>query len=128
MIKETFFVPVEQIRLNGRFEFTSLCDGRNGFSIVVSDYEDNSYSLHWGDGVVAYQNTDEGDRLRFVSDFSTSGLIGCLVVECMNSKYIDWINEEKYEIKLHNLRHFVVITSNDVLDILDYELPILSRL
>lgn len=128
MIKKTFFVPVEQIKLSGRFEFTSLCDGIGGFSIVVSDYDGKSYSLHWDVGVVAYQNTDEGDRLRLVSDLSSGGLIGYLVLECINSKYINWISEEKYGIKLNNLRHFVVITSNDILDVLDYDLPLLSKI
>lgn len=119
---------VKEVSVMGRFECESIIDSSDGFSINVRDYEGKRYNLNWEYGVVSYRNTDEGDRINFVSEIASKSMLGFLLIECVNSKFIEWLNAEKYGIKQEGLRHFIVVTSNDIIDVLDYDLPTVSKL
>lgn len=121
------FLPIEEILVKGRFECETIVDGVDGLSISVRDYEGDFYNLYWDGGVVSYRNTDEGDRIGFVSEIASLSLIGSLIVECVNSKYIKWLHAEKCGIEQENLRHFIVMTSNDIIDVIDYDVPVVSK-
>jgi hypothetical protein len=118
-------------RIKRRFVMTeceSIIDGADGFSVNVRDYEGSRYNLSWKDGVVSYRNTDEGDRINFVAEVSSKSLVGFLLIECVHSKFIKWLSAEKYGIEQKGLRHFIVMTSNDIIDVIDYDLPTVSKL
>ncbi|WP_285541285.1 hypothetical protein [Brucella sp. NBRC 12950] len=121
------FLPIEEILVKGRFECETIVDGVDGLSISVRDYEGDFYNLYWDGGVVSYRNTDEGDRIGFVSEIASLSLIGFLIVECVNSKYLKWLHAEKCGIEQENLRHFIVMTSNDIIDVIDYDVPVVSK-
>lgn len=122
------YLPIKEVLVKGRFECENIVDGFNGLSISVRDYEGDYYNLHWDGGVVSYRNTDEGDRVCFVSEIASLSLIGLLLVECVNSKYIKWLHAEKCGIEQENLRHFIVMTSNDIIDVIDYDVPVVSKM
>jgi hypothetical protein len=128
MTKNEKILPLKEVLVTGRFECEAIIDGADGFSIDVRDYEGKRYNLIWEDGVVSYRKTDEGDRISFLSKLGSESLIGFLLVECVNSKFIAWLTAEKHGIKQEGLRHFIVLTSNDIIDVIDYDLPAMAKL
>ena len=105
---------------------------------VVKDTEELEFNLVFNDtddivkivfqyGVLSYQNTDEGKRLRainyLVDNYDDDFYGDWTLFEVEKSSFLNWFQEENYGIYQDDeIKHLVLLTSNDVVDILtDYE-------
>ncbi len=127
MTNNDAFKHLEEFVFSGRFEVEKVCDSTQGFLVKVRDYNDKFYEILWKNGVFAYRNSDESDRLQLISDLSVSNMLGSLILECENSTYIEWFVGERNGLRVNGLRHFIIVTSNDILDIIDFDLPIIKQ-
>ncbi|WP_085540025.1 exonuclease SbcCD subunit D C-terminal domain-containing protein [Cedecea sp. NFIX57] len=77
------------------------------------------------DWVHSFRVTDEGDLLRMQDDLNGQMVIGIYTVE--GSRYLTWFNEQS--VSAHdgdNITHYLIVTDNDVIDVLSSVSPIIS--
>ncbi|WPU24794.1 hypothetical protein RI049_08665 [Cedecea neteri] len=77
------------------------------------------------DWVHSFRVTDEGDLLKMQDDLNGQMVIGIYTVE--GSRYLTWFNEQS--VNTHdgdNITHYLIVTDNDVIDVLSSVSPIIS--
>ena len=117
---------INGIEYKGRFELNEVYDNNNGFLIIIEDENKVIYRIEWPEGVSSYRKCNESDRLLLIEDLSGRGLLEYVFVECKNSEYIKWVHEQKYGIEIEGSKHIIISTSNDIIDVICYELPNIS--
>jgi hypothetical protein len=123
--KYTKWLPLEDIP--DRLYIDGLYDDREGFRLLLSDYETGRMLRITFDPVLSYRNTDEGDLL--VTLESREGFIKWPLFTIENSKFIHWFNEESLNIhKDENPVHYSIYTPNDIIDVISTSPPIVEWL
>jgi hypothetical protein len=105
---------------NGRYELIDL--RRDGASVhIVVDNEIHEITVSF-DVVIAFRMCDEGDRLKTIFEVAASKgdafLPHSLICTVENSKFIDWLMDENYGVNDVLIKHYAVVTANDILDFL----------
>ncbi|RCW79560.1 hypothetical protein [Phyllobacterium bourgognense] len=120
------YFSIKGIEYKGRFELNEIHDDQNGFLVIIEDENKVIYRIEWPEWVLSYRKCDESDRLLLIGELSEKDLLQYVFVECKNSKYIKWISEQKHGIELEDSKHIIISTSNDIIDVICYELPTIS--
>lgn len=77
------------------------------------------------DWVHSFRLTDEGDLLKMQDEQQGNMLIGIYLVE--NSSYLGWFNEQSADVHIdEDIAHYLIVTTNDVVDVLSTEKPLIS--
>lgn len=105
------------------WEVTEIVDNRKGFHIHVSASENTKADFIIGfSAVYGYRNADEGSRSQYWKSLGGYLKSGCY--EAAGSDFLDWAIYESLDKELPTgLRHFIVVTANDVIDVLSFDEP-----
>lgn len=77
------------------------------------------------DWVHSFRVTDEGDLLRMQDDLNGQMITGIYAVE--GSHYLAWFNEQSANIHDgDNITHYLIVTGDDVIDVLSSVSPTIS--
>ena len=107
----------------GAFEISKIVDDAEGLHVVLSTEKDLSATFEVSfDAVHAYRNADEGDRTEYWRSLGGYLETGCYTAE--ESDFLDWALDQNVHGALpRGLQHFIVVSANDVLDVLSFESP-----
>lgn len=101
------------------------CQYSSGHLNITLTNNDNIKLNIMFDWIHSFRITDEGDLLKIQSVLKGSMVIGIYIVE--DSFYLRWFNEQSENIHAdEKIIHYVVVTQNEVIDILSSENPLLS--
>lgn len=110
----------------GPFELNQLLDRDGQLSISLSDENDVEHTLIFDDFML-YRKIDEGDALRTLASISDSGLRANWFYIVKDSEFVAWYNYERCRPdSLQELFHFVIATSNDIIDVISLSHPVFS--
>lgn len=103
----------------------SLTDNKDGISLKLYDENDENTKIEviFSEHALSYRNRDEGEFLRkfkYLGDeYGDEFYTKWSLFEVNSSDYIQWFNKESLGIhQEENIRHFVFITINDVVEVL----------
>ncbi|WP_427340828.1 hypothetical protein [Caloranaerobacter sp. DY30410] len=120
----------EELRLPKKLVLDSLIDNIDGLILKFSDEDDEGLQVKvvFEDHVLSYRNRDEGEFLRkfkYLGDtYGDKFYSNWSFFQVKNSEYIQWFNEENFGIHQNeDIRHYVFITVNDVVEILSVYEP-----
>lgn len=129
MMEEKYIkFDVPELDLNGIFYCESLKDDYEGFRFILKNDSDSLVLKVEFESHLAYRNSDEGDRLRFFSKIKADGKQHT-IYSVLNSEWVDWLVKEamgKYT--LEEVSHYLVLTPNDVIEVLSLGPPTISKL
>lgn len=93
---------------------------------MASDYADKTYKVRVVfDWVHSFRVIDEGDLLKMQDELNGQMLAGIYTVE--RSHYLTWFNEQSANV--HNdepIAHYLIVTGDDVIDVLSSVSPTIS--
>ena len=119
--------PIEGIPEKMTME--SLCFDKNG-TLIVLESEDGDTKVHilFEDSVLSLRNTDEGRRLKTINFlenmYGTDYYTSWTLFKVTNSTFVEWFNEETYNIYAdYNIEHYVFLTSDEVVEVLSTYSP-----
>lgn len=101
----------------------------NEFEInLIFDNTDNILNIKFLNTILAYQNIDEGKRLRMLEylseNYDSQFYAEWTLFKIKNSSYLKWFHNESAGVhKNEDVCHYVLLTSNDVVDILSIYEP-----
>lgn len=100
-------------------------DGQSGFHISLRNRSGKTTTLLWRDNVLSYRKTEESDRIKLMDQMDKVGILGKKLIFIENSHYISWLKEQNYitDFSGIQLRHFAVLSSNDIIEVIDYDEP-----
>ncbi len=110
---------------DAQYTCEEVLDGQSGFRISLRGRNGRSTTLLWRDNVLSYRKTEESDRIKLIDEMQSAGVLGKKLIYIENSDYINWIKEQNYiaDFSKIRLRHFAILTSNDIIEVVDYEEP-----
>lgn len=98
-------------------------DDRNGLAFCFSDPSSKFHVEVKFDSHLMYRVSDESYRLKRTSELSEFSFV--MVTE--ESSFIDWFHEESLNIYAKDrIYHFLILSSDDVIDVLSYREPSLT--
>jgi hypothetical protein len=110
-----------------KLHLDSLQDDFTGLKLILSTEHENTPALivlfeHY----FSYRNTDESERMKTLNRYPilTSGKYPFFVLE--ESDFIEWLKRESLDTLDENLKHFIICTPNDIVDILSIDMPVVS--
>jgi hypothetical protein len=110
----------------GSWEVEALVDNRSGLCVYLSVSDAESVFAITFSSFEAYLNADEGARDEYWRSFGGYLQSGCY--HATQSGFLDWAKEERIDKELpEGLRHFIVATANDVVDVLSFDEPAFIR-
>ena len=119
--------PIEGIPEKMTME--SLCFDKNG-TLIVLESEDGGTKVQilFEDSVLSLRNTDEGRRLKTINFlekmYGTDYYTSWTLFKVTNSTFVEWFNEETYNIYAdYNIEHYVFLTSDEVVEVLSTYSP-----
>ena len=81
------------------------------------------------DTVISYRSADEGSRIDFLKKCSNGFLGEKIIIKVINSNYVSWFMDECYSIHDEGeLNHYMILTTDNIVDVLTYEKPQISIL
>ena len=90
--------------------------------IVSSNNGSSKLNLSF-DWIHSFRLTDEGDLLKMQDEQQGQMITGLYLVE--NSAYLKWFNEQSADAHSdENIAHYLIVTTNDVVDVLSSENPV----
>lgn len=116
-------IELENIPVGNR-NITKIVDDSAGLRIffscakeLVSEFGVKFNSIH------SYRLADESDRMMYWE--SLGGYLTSLCYEASLSDFLDWTKEQSpFKEVPSGLKHYIISSSNDVLDILSFDEPI----
>ena len=106
---------------------TSLVDKDGLLRIEIEEDQNKSSWAFTFDHCLSYRNTDEGDRLEFLSELQGQESWSLYTVK--NSTYEKWFNRESFsKWEGNQIYHFVFFTQDDLIDVLSFEPPRVERM
>lgn len=105
------------------FEVAKIVDDHQGLHLYGSTKPDltPTFLLSF-DAVHGYRNADEADRAQYWE--SLGGVLKCGCYQARGSDFLDWAMRQSLDGSLPDgLAHFIVVSANDVLDVLSFEPP-----
>ena len=114
------------LNLQRRVSLTRLIDDEEGLSLFLSEEIDKQRNIRFlFKNVYGYRNFDEGDLVEYWSDLG--GYPEHVCFQVTESNFLEWAKQQSpYKEYPEGVKHFTVITSNDVIDILSYDDPIIT--
>ncbi|MGY5954727.1 hypothetical protein ACUY4R_003405 [Kosakonia sp. BK9b] len=107
------------------FQTSSLNDFRyysGSLELTLSNDDGNMKLKLSFDWVHSFRLTDEGDLLKMQDEQQGNMLKGIYLVE--NSSYLKWFNEQSADVHINEgITHYLIVTTNDVVDALSSEKP-----
>lgn len=115
--KLSFEIKVPEI-----FDVLRVTDDLHGVKVFVGgNVENREYCFHFRD-VFGYRNFDESDRFEYWDSFG--GVLRCGCYKAEKSEFLDWIRKQSVHGEYPDgLLHFIVVSSDDVIDIAAYDPP-----
>ena len=117
---ETLNGPWSSIK---KFKVEKLCDDYSGLSVEIKEVDGNGkvgrlrFSSYYG-----YRNFNEADLWRRWSEMEKNLLSGVYVSK--NSKFLDWASDQSpYQEISKELSHYLIISIEDVIDIIAFDDP-----
>lgn len=121
------WVPAEFVN-NSIYNIKSIVDNFNGLTIILECRNTSELlSIKWSSMVESYRCSTEEARFRFISDewqAIRNEFPDWSFFKAIDSSYIKWVNEESGNlIDEKILNHYIIITSDYVLDIVSSHKP-----
>ena len=102
-----------------------ICDDYNGLCILVADESKFKKIQIKFDYFYGYRNFNESERLKTLythAEFSRSG-----IYKTQNSPFANWLTKESLGIvKSDQVWHYVIITPEDIFEVLTPEPPVIQ--
>ena len=101
-----------------------LVNDKNGTLLVFKSQDDNdTIQVIFQNSILSLRSTDEGRRLKTINfleeKYETDFYAKWTFFKVANSTYVEWFNQETYDIYTsYNIEHYVFMTSDDVVEIL----------
>lgn len=119
------YVPIHS-KLNSTPELDEFSDRQGVIEIRLKDLR-NNIIIFLFDNHLAYRKLDEGDALVALTQLRATAQLGLLLYEVRNSDFIEWFVAQGYGIRAaDDLRHFSIVTLNDVIDVIAFDPPRIS--
>jgi hypothetical protein len=115
----------------GPVSCVDFLDDKKGFTVKLTDSmgADAKYAVNFG-WVYSYKVSNESFRLRLLDELHKDNLYKnhqFFFVE--NSEWISWLHTETQRVyEGHNIKHYLIITSEDVIDVLSEHEPTVIKL
>ncbi|BBH11424.1 hypothetical protein JD974_16700 [Chromobacterium haemolyticum] len=109
------------------YDCVELKDSRDGLEIILIDENDCKLIVRF-ETHLAYRRIDEGDALLTLAFLKKIGCSGGPFYQIKNSNFLRWFNRESCG--MHDgqsLKHYALITMNDVIDVITCDKPIFTR-
>ena len=81
-------------------------------------------------GVIRFQShccylvRDEGDAIKFLTDFKKEKLAGFYIYESTTSEFYKWFFDQSHSTRsTDGVKHYLVLTMNYIIDVIGYEDP-----
>ncbi|MBU1358536.1 MAG: hypothetical protein KKC79_04770 [Gammaproteobacteria bacterium] len=123
------YVPIlqEYVR-NERFEFEQLTDRAGTLAVLLTRVDGRQIELKF-DSYLAYRKLDEGDALLTLSAMGKSGDTSKCLYRVEQSEFLTWFNVERCgQSPGKPLVHYSLAPANDIIDVLAYDLPIVTEI
>lgn len=120
--------------ISSKMYIEKLIDDENGILLVLkSEDKKKTFKVIFVDPILSLRSTDEGRRLKTINflegKYGTDFYDQWTFFRVINSGYVEWFNQETYNIyAIYDIRHYVFLTSNDVVEILSTYEPNVSIL
>lgn len=108
---------------DGVFEIQRMEDGPDGLVVYLSDKSNGTITSIVSFGTVyAYRTADEGARCKYWE--SLGGYLPCGVFEAEETDFSVWARSECLTGELpREIKNFILVSPNDVIDILCFDQP-----
>ncbi|WP_241602298.1 hypothetical protein [Rosenbergiella nectarea] len=78
-------------------------------------------------GFYSFRVIDESDVIKMQDEFDGEMILG--IYNLVDSEYLEWFHEQSVGIHLDgNITHYMVVTVNDVIEIISCEKPVISMI
>ncbi|MFK3987236.1 MULTISPECIES: hypothetical protein [Exiguobacterium] len=114
-----------------KLELQALIDDKDGLRLVFMDADENTYTFLFDGLVQSYRNTDEGTLFKTLKHlykhYDPDFFSDWTLFKVSDSSYLKWLAEESENIyeTVYDIQHYVFLTSNDVVEVISTEPPIL---
>ena len=122
--------PLEGV--SSKMYIEKLVNDKNGTLLVFKSEDDNdTIQVLFQNSILSLRSTDEGRRLKTINfleeKYGTDFYAKWTFFKVANSTYVEWFNQETYDIYTsYNIEHYVFMTSDDVVEILSTYEPHVS--
>jgi hypothetical protein len=101
-----------------------LLDHNGVLTLKLVDAQGNAIKVTF-DSYLAYRKIDEGDALLTLAEMRNTGGTAKCFYQVQDSAFIAWFNEERCHIDSSDtLIHFSVAASNEIIDVLALQQPV----
>lgn len=112
----------------GKANFAKIYDNELGLRIELIFENNAKVQFIFDTAVLSYNVCDEGRRMRtidfLIKHYGDNFIEDSYIYTIDHSKYLEWFNKESYNIlSNYNIKHYVFITSNDIIDVLSTYTP-----
>lgn len=121
--------PFEAADFPADIQVEALHDDYEGFRVIVKGgISSEVYKIDFSDLYLGYRNFDESERLKFINSFPKD-LRGWSLFLLTDSEFINWLTKESLEIlSKDELKHFVIFTGDDIIEVLTLKDPVVTKL
>ena len=121
------YTPIHSESLrSGPYDCEELRDDRSQLKIFLADESGERVDVIF-DGPIAYRLLDEGDALKTVEAVHAAAERVPLY-EARDSEFLLCFFEQNYQVRQgQGIRHFIVMTVNDVIDVLAFDPPLVAK-
>lgn len=114
----------------GRYEIMGIIQNKDGLVIVLCD-ETNAIRVNFDCFIPAFRSCDEGTRIVPIdtekSNYMDVFMQGWPFYKIENSEFSRWLEKESSGVYASSdIKHFVIITNNSIIDILSEYEPIVG--
>ncbi len=120
----TRWEPIEN--LSEKYWVESIADGIEGLTILLFDDEDRQKKVlvKFTGTTESYQRTDESSTLKRLyalhQKYGAEFITTWTFFKVLNSSYVKWLSDQSYGfMQPAYFQHFVLVTVDDVVDIID---------
>ena len=118
------YVPVLQEHApTPLFDLDKLVDEWGVLTIHLLDTNERRFSLTFDD-YFAYRKRDGGAALKTLND--AAGVLGKSFYRVEESDFLAWFEADSYGTRGKPLMHFVIMTIDDVIDVICRKLPVVA--
>ncbi|WP_137662750.1 hypothetical protein [Enterococcus hulanensis] len=122
------WTPIELDKNMYKASYVQLIDFEGLEIHLVFNDTENLLNIKFVHPVLAYQNIDEGRRLKTLEylseNYDSQFFTDWTLFEVKNSSYLTWFHTESFGINEdEKVFHYVILTENDVVDILSLYKP-----
>ena len=121
------FVPVFQKHvLDGQWDLQELVDKSGTLALTLNDDRARRITISF-DSYMAYRKLNEGDALLTLSSMRKTSGTAKYFYRVEDSAFTVWFNQERFDSEpVHTLVHYCIAATNDIIDILALEPPVID--